>query len=116
MAVGRTDHLPGRAAPNWVSPKQGSGPMARYAVTSPPPLNKTLLLQGRKERKKFFFGSLRLPASPSFPQVKSFSAFFLPIAPSERSRSPVLGRFMVIFMIVLKSVFLCRAEPLLQPH
>ena len=31
--VGRTDHLPGGAAPNWVSPKQGSGPMARHAVT-----------------------------------------------------------------------------------
>jgi len=33
MVVGRTDHLPGGAAPNWVSPKQGSGPMARHAVT-----------------------------------------------------------------------------------
>jgi len=36
MVVGRTDHLPGGAAPNWVSPKQGSGPMARHAVTGPP--------------------------------------------------------------------------------
>jgi len=36
MVVGRTDHLPGGAAPNWVSPKQGLGPMARHAVTSPP--------------------------------------------------------------------------------
>jgi len=35
MVVGRTDHLPGGAAPNWVSPKQGSGPMARHAVTRP---------------------------------------------------------------------------------
>jgi len=34
MVVGRTDHLPGGAAPNWVSPKQGSGPMARHAVTA----------------------------------------------------------------------------------
>ena len=33
MVVGRTDHLPGGAAPNWVSPKQGSGLMARHAVT-----------------------------------------------------------------------------------
>ena len=33
MIVGRTDHLPGGAAPNWASPKQGSGPMARHAVT-----------------------------------------------------------------------------------
>ena len=33
MVVGRTDHLPGGAAPNWVSPKQDSGLMARYAVT-----------------------------------------------------------------------------------
>ena len=38
MVVGRTDHLPGRAAPNWVSPKQGSGLMARYAVTVPFPV------------------------------------------------------------------------------
>jgi len=34
MVVGRTDHLPSGAAPNWVSPKQGSGPMARHAVTA----------------------------------------------------------------------------------
>ena len=34
MVVGRTDHLPGGAALNWVSPKQGSGPMARHAVTA----------------------------------------------------------------------------------
>ena len=33
MVVGRTDHLPGGAPPNWVSPKQGSGLMARHAVT-----------------------------------------------------------------------------------
>jgi len=32
MVVGRIDHLPGGATPNWVSPKQGSGPMARHAV------------------------------------------------------------------------------------
>ena len=32
MVIGRTDHLPGGAAPNWVSPKQGLGPMARHAV------------------------------------------------------------------------------------
>jgi len=35
MVVGRTDHLPGGAALNWVSPKQGLGPMARHAVTLP---------------------------------------------------------------------------------
>jgi hypothetical protein len=33
MVMGRTDHLHGGLAPNWVSPKQGSGPMARHAVT-----------------------------------------------------------------------------------
>jgi len=36
MVVRRIDHLPGGAAPNWVSPKQGLGLMARYAVISPP--------------------------------------------------------------------------------
>ena len=34
MVVGRIDYLPGGAAPNWVSPKQGSGLMARHAVTA----------------------------------------------------------------------------------
>ena len=42
MVVGRTDHLPGGAAPNWVSPKQGSGPMARHAVTGLIPARGTL--------------------------------------------------------------------------
>ena len=116
MVVGCTDHLPGGAAPNWVSPKQGSGPMARHAVISPPPLNKTLLLQGRKERKKKIWFSA--PSSLSILSTsRIFSlAFFLPITPLERGCSPVLGRYIVIFIIVLKSVFLYRAELLLQPY
>ena len=79
MVVGRTDHLPGGAAPNWVSPKQGSGPMARHAVTSPPPKQNPPSLGLEREKKKKKFGSLRLPASLSFPPVESFPQpfFFL---------------------------------------
>ena len=33
MVVEHTNHLHDGAMPNWASPKQGSGLMARYAVT-----------------------------------------------------------------------------------
>jgi len=77
MVVGRTDHLPGGAALNWVSPKQGSGLMARHAVTSPPPKTKPSSFRVGKREKKF--SSLRLLASPSFLLVESFPQpfFFL---------------------------------------
>ena len=76
MVVGRTDHLSGGAAPNWVSPKQGLGLMARYAVILPPPKQKPPPLGSEREN---FFCSLRLLASPSFPLVESFPQpfFFL---------------------------------------
>jgi len=51
MVVGRTDYLPGGAAPNWVSPKQGSGPMARHAVISPPPKQNPPPLGSEREKK-----------------------------------------------------------------
>jgi len=50
MVVGRTDHLSSGAAPNWVSPKQGSGPMARHAVISPPPKQKPPPLGSEREK------------------------------------------------------------------
>ena len=56
MVVGRTDHLHDGAVPNWASPKQGSGLMARHAVTVDlAPIKKNAIPDAKKSWKSFSY-------------------------------------------------------------